>query len=90
MPCLQARKGQEAAARQPNNLRTEHDTAADVILAGDDAAADGAVGAADLADLTSPGALAMTPAPHLATPHHALTDFNTGEMLLPLADVFCL
>ena len=79
--CLQARKGREAAAQQPNGLGTERDTAADGTLAGVDAAAYGADGGADLADLTSPGALAATPAPLLATPHHVLADFSTGDML---------
>ena len=70
---------QEAAAQQPNGLSTEHDEAAEGSGPGADAADGGADEAADLADLASPGAVAMTPAPHLAQPHLALAGPSTSE-----------
>ncbi|CAL5230062.1 g13513 [Coccomyxa viridis] len=74
----QARKGQEAAAQQHGGPSSEHVKAADDTMAGANAVEGGADGAADLVDLTSPGAAAMTPAPRLAMPHQALTEPSTG------------
>ncbi len=56
-------------------------------MAGANAVEGGADGAADLVDLTSPGAAAMTPAPRLAMPHQALTEPSTGKILLTLRQV---
>ena len=72
---MQARKGQEAGAQQPDGPSSEHDRAADATMAGADAMEGGADRAADL---VSPDAVAVTPAPQLAMHHQALTELSTG------------
>ena len=75
MSCLQARERQTPAAQQPNGLTTEPERATDPTMAGTG-------GAADLADLTSPGAVAVTPAPQpLETSHDVFTGPSAGQTL---------